>query len=157
MDIFASREVEYLSHHITSHHITSHHITSQYHNITSFQPVKISTPEEQQTLTAFGDETKGQDFQSCGIGKSLWAWAEKNRVRSCWNRLKIGMQSILRCLNMKPTSDLFSGYAILTKFLNLLRKSLQNFLSRFGFLAFYNCNRFRDAELSFEVVSCSNT
>ena len=41
--------------------------------------------------------------------------------------------------------------AILTKFVNLLRKSLQNFLSRFGFLAFYNGNRFRDAELSFEV------
>ena len=35
----------------------------------------------------------------------------KKRMRSCRRRLKIGMQSILRCLNMKPTSDLLSGWS----------------------------------------------
>ena len=33
---------------------------------------------------------------------------KKNWVISQWNRLKIGVRSILTCLNMKPTSDKLS-------------------------------------------------
>ena len=44
-----------------------------------------------------------------GPGLETGRLPKKKRMRSCWNRLKINMRYILRCLNTKPTSKESSG------------------------------------------------